>query len=102
MNPIRTLWSALRKAPLFSRPDPARDWIALILLSGVALVGIVAWNASAFDTISGGGVIGTRATSTPPIFTQTSLDTLHAIFDTRQAEEEKYVNGEYRYADPSQ
>jgi hypothetical protein len=102
MNPLRLIQSALKKASFLSHPDPTRDWLGLILLAGVALMGVVVWNASVFDTVSGGGVIGTRATSTSPIFTQASLDTLHTIFDARKAEEEKYVKGGYRYADPSQ
>lgn len=82
--------------------DPVRDWLALLAFSAIALAGIVVWNAWAFDTIASGGVIGTAATSTPPIFSQSSLDAIHAIFANRAAEKAKYETGTYRFADPSQ
>ena len=99
---ITTAISFLKRMRLFSRHDPTRDWLALLLCSGIALAGIIVWNAWMFDRVANGGVIGTRATSTPPIFNQSSLDTIHTIFDARAAEEQKYVTGEYRYIDPSQ
>lgn len=65
-------------------------------------MGIVVWNVWAFDTIANGGVIGTTATSTPPVFNHSSLDAIRAVFQMRAVEETKYVTGVYRYADPSQ
>lgn len=99
---ITSTISFLKRIRLFTRHDPTRDWLALLLCSGIALMGIIVWNAWVFDRVASGGVVGTRATSTPPIFNQSSLDTIHAIFDNRAIEEHKYVTGEYRYIDPSQ
>jgi len=82
--------------------DPARDWIVALILSVIALAGIIVWNAWAFDTIANGGVIGTPSTNVQPSFNQASLDAIHTIFDSRAAEEAKYVAGVYRFADPSQ
>lgn len=85
-----------------AHPDPARDWFTLLTCSVVVLVGIIVWNAWAFDTIASGGTIGRVATTTPAVFSRSSLDTIHTIFANRAAEEAKYVTGVYRYADPSQ
>ncbi len=81
--------------------DPARDWLVLLIASMLALSCIIIWNAWAFGTVANGGVIGTAATSTKPVFDQASLDAVHAIFANRAAEQGKYVTGAYRYADPS-
>jgi len=82
--------------------NPVRDWLVLITFSAIALAGIMVWNVWAFDTVANGGVIGTVATSTPPVFNQSSLDTIHTIFADRAVEEAKYETGTYSFADPSQ
>ena len=82
-------------------PDPARDWLLLIICAAITLACIIVWNAFAFDTVANGGTIGAPATSTPPIFSQASLDTVHTIFTDRAIEEGKYTKGIYRFADPS-
>jgi hypothetical protein len=82
--------------------NPVRDWLALLIFSTIALIGIIVWNVWAFDTVANGGVIGTVATSTSPVFDQTSLDTIHTVFANRAAEESKYITGTYRFSDPSQ
>ncbi len=94
--------SFLNRLRIFSRIDPARDWIALIALACMAFgVGIV-WNAWAFDTVANGGTIGTAPIEKAPIFDKSSLTTINEIFATRAQEEAKYVSGVYRFADPSQ
>ena len=98
MNHLTSFLSRIRAS---SHLDPERDWLVSLIVSAIALTGIVVWNAWAFDTVANGGVIGSPATSTAPIFSQSSLDTIHAIFDDRAIEEQKYVTGEYRYTDPS-
>lgn len=98
-NSIRVFFSRLRSV---AHIDPVRDWLILFTLSILAFVSIVVWNVWAFDTVASGGVIGTAATSTPPIFNSSSLDAIHAVFSKRATEEAKYVTGVYRYADPSQ
>lgn len=98
-NHIKFLSNHLR---VTAHLDPIRDWIALLVLSVLAFVGIIAWNIWAFDTVANGGVIGVASTSTPPVFNRSSLDAIHTIFEKRTVEEEKYVTGVYRYADPSQ
>ena len=100
LRPI--LASLLARLRLFSRLDPARDWIVLLIISMMALVCIVVWNVWAFDTVSRGGTLGTPATSTPLLFDRSSLDAVHAIFVNRAAEEEKYISGGYSFTDPSQ
>ena len=70
--------------------------------SVMMLVGIVVWNVWAFDTVANGGIIGSLATSTAPVFNQSSLDVIHTIFYNRAAEEDKYASGIYSFTDPSQ
>lgn len=82
--------------------DPAHDWLTLLMLATFALAGIIVWNAWAFETVAQGGVIGSAATSSPPVFSRTSLDAIHAIFVNRAEERQKYETGVYRFADPSQ
>lgn len=85
-----------------TRLDPARDWIALLTLSMIAFVAIIAWNVWAFDTVAQGGAIGSPDTNTPPAFSRSSLDAIHAIFTKRAVEETKYKTGVYIFTDPSQ
>ena len=82
--------------------DPARDWLVLFTLFVLAFASIIVWNVWAFDTVSRGGVIGTVATSTQPVFNNSSLNAIHTVFEKRATEEAKYVTGVYRYTDPSQ
>ena len=82
--------------------DPLRDWLVMLTLSAILLVGIVVWNVWAFDTVARGGVIGSPSTATSSAFSRASLDAIQTIFADRTAEEAKYVTGVYRYTDPSQ
>ena len=84
------------------QPNPERDWIALIGLSLMAFASIVVWNIRAFDTAASGGVIGTSASTTPPLFSPASLDAINSIFANRTAEDAKYQAGTYHFRDPSQ
>lgn len=102
MNIFTTTTSFLKRFRYGTRLNPVRDWLALLTFSAIALAGIIIWNVWAFDTVASGGVIGTSATSTPPIFNQSSLDTIHSIFANRAVEKAKYETGTYRFADPSQ
>lgn len=82
--------------------DPVRDWLIILTLSILAFIGLIVWNIWAFDTVSRGGVIGTNATGTPPVFDGSSMEAVRTVFSKRADEEAKYVTGVYRYADPSQ
>ena len=84
------------------RPNQTRDWLILLIFSGIAFLGIVIWNVWTFETIANGGIVDTSVIKTPPIFDRSSLDTVRAIFENRAAEEIKYEKGTYHYADPSQ
>jgi hypothetical protein len=86
----------------YGATNPPRDWLVLITLSAIALACIVVWNAWAFDTVASGGIIGSVATSSPPVFSSSSLDEINTVFTNRATEEEKYETGSYHFADPSQ
>lgn len=96
MNPF------LRRLHISSNPSPVRDWLIALTLAIMALISIVVWNIWAFDTVASGGAIGSPSVTTPPMFSRSSIDTIHAVFANRAVEEAKYRTGEYQYADPSQ
>ena len=98
-NPITATLARLHS---LSHPDPVRDWLILVSCSLLALVSLVVWNVWAFDRVANGGVIGTSMKSASPVFDQSTLNAVNAIFTDRAAEEAKYVHGFYQYADPSQ
>lgn len=98
-NLIRSLKGRFTYGPHI---DPTRDWVTLLTLALIIFAGILTWNIWAFDTVAQGGVIGSAATTTAPVFSQTSLNSIDAIFKQRAAEEEKYMTGVYSFADPSQ
>lgn len=85
-----------------TRQDSESGWFMLITISAILLAGIIVWNAWAFDTVASGGAIGTPSPQVTQIFNRSSLDAINAIFTSRANEESKYVNGAYRYSDPSQ
>lgn len=99
LRPIITFLKHLRR---ISYQDPTRDWLLLITLSLIALAGIIVWDVWAFDTVSGGGVIGAPVTKTSPVFDSSVLDAVHTLFESRAAEETKYITGTVRFIDPSQ
>ncbi len=102
MNTHTDISSLLKRMHGYTHRDPMRDWLALLTLSIIALMGIIVWNAWVFDTIANGGVIGSATTETQPIFNHSTLDSIHAIFASRATEEAKYITGAYTFVDPSQ
>lgn len=83
-------------------PDPVRDWLVLLSLSGIMLAGIIVWNVWAFSTVANGGTIGTAAAPAPEIFKRSSIEEVNAVFVHHVTERSKYSRGVYQYADPSQ
>jgi len=102
MNILDSIGSFLKHIRSSAYLDPVRDWLALLTLSMIALVGIIVWNVWAFDKVASGGTIGTSSTTASAIFSRSSLDAIHTIFTNRAAEETKYVTGVYSFVDPSQ
>jgi len=82
--------------------DPVRDWLMMLTLAAIALIGIIVWNVWAFDTVASGGTIGVPPAATTVTFSPASLDAIRALFANRAAEEAKYETGAYKFADPSQ
>lgn len=92
----------VRRLGSLSSLDPERDWIILLIVATIVLIIVVVWNAYVFDTVATGGVIGSPTTTAAPVFSQSSLDAIHTVFENRAAEETKYTSDVYHYADPSQ
>lgn len=103
MNIPNFVTKFLKRVRRGAREDPARDWLALITVSLIALASIIVWHVWAFDTVARGGAIGgAPAKTASSTSARASLDAIRAIFESRAAEEAKYATGVYRYADPSQ
>jgi hypothetical protein len=102
MNIFHRMNSFLKRLRYGANFDPVRDWLLMLILSIVMLVGIVVWNVWAFSTVVSGGVIGAPTSGTSPTFNRASLDAVHTIFTNRAAEEVKYETGVYSFVDPSQ
>lgn len=102
MNTFFHIVPALKRFRRNSYQDPARDWLVMITLSLIAFVGIVVWDIWAFDTVVRGGTIGAQTAQAPATFDTSALDDVHTIFESRAAEEQKYVTGTYHFVDPSQ
>lgn len=98
MSMIQSIFKKFRFNP---RTDPARDWLFLVGIMILLFIGLIVWNAWAFDTVASGKNIGGVVPQSVPIFDETTLETVHTIFETRATEEAKYVTGVYRYTDPS-
>ncbi|MEK7604399.1 MAG: hypothetical protein AAB442_01205 [Patescibacteria group bacterium] len=94
--------ASLKRLRRSSYEDPERGWVILITLAAIVLAGIIIWDIWAFDTVAKGGVIGRRVASTTPAFDSAVIDKIQGIFDTRAAEEAKYITGAYHFTDPSQ
>ena len=101
MSFFNTIIAFFKRGRFSAGIDPVRDWLTLLTLSAIALVGIVAWNIWAFDTVANGGSIGAPISATPSAFNSASLDAIRDIFQNRAAEEAKYATGVYRFVDPS-
>jgi hypothetical protein len=99
MNKLRAIFSYFQSG---NHIDPTRDWFVLLSLAAIIFAGLIGWNAWAFDTVASGGNIGGPAPKSTPLFDASTLDAIHALFETRAAEEAKYRTGVYRYTDPSQ
>ena len=83
------------------RQNPMRDWFTILVLSSLALIGIIVWGIWTFDTVTKGGIIGSSTSSSPPIFNNSSLSEAHKVFAGRSDEAAKYETGAYQYVDPS-
>lgn len=92
----------IKKLRSATRLDPVRDWIFMLTVSIVILSTIVVWNAWAFDKVTSGGVIGSSATSTTPVFSRDSVNEMNNVFKERGLEYAKYKTGVYHFSDPSQ
>lgn len=79
MDIFDSLDSFLKRLRSRATVDPVRDWLVLLSVSMIALVGIIVWNVWTFSTVAAGGTIGTSATKAPMVFDNSSLDTIHAI-----------------------
>lgn len=88
--------------PLVSSLDPARWWVwgVRVFIGGIIL--LVAWSASVYLRVAGGGAVDADATQQPPLIDQASLRAVRSVLDSRAVEEQKYKTGAYSYKDPSQ
>ena len=84
------------------RIDPERNWLTLLIGSAILLLIIVAWNVWAFETVVSGGTLGETHPAGAPSANVSALETISTVLDARAAEDNNYVSGAYRFADPAQ
>ncbi len=82
--------------------DVVRWWTWGLQVFVVVLVLLVAWSASVYLRVAGGGAIDTDVAENTPIIDQASLRAVRSVLDSRAVEEQKYESGAYSYKDPSQ
>ncbi len=93
--------SALYARVRHTQQDPVRDWLILIGISAVALIGIISWHAVSFRAVENGEPSGVSAVEAPAVFNRASLDAITSLFASRALEAQKYREGTYQYSDPS-
>lgn len=99
----RSILSSVKNIRRLSRPDIIRDWFIIMSGASLVLIGIVAWNMWEFNTILNGGTLNAPAANVASSSSvRPSLDSVHALFENRAAEEAVYTSSAVRFADPSQ
>ena len=84
------------------RANPARDWAMLLCATALALVLLLAWNIWAFKTVVSGGTLGEARPPAVAPPAANALDEISGLLSARAAEDAKYIDGTYRFTDPSQ
>lgn len=79
------------------RLKPERDWLVLVSISAILLLGSLAWNAWLFLRVTNGDAIGTA--TAPQSLNPASIDSVNALFQQRANIETEYKNA--HFVDPS-
>ena len=98
MDKLTNLTASLKGIRYGDALRPSRDWLMLLTIALLLLVGSIAWNLWTFSEVTKGDPIGNEA---PPASTDTGvIDSAARLFEERRAEEARY-HSEYRFVDPS-
>lgn len=98
LSPLSTIQHSVQKS---AQPNPDRDWLLLLACTLIILIGLSMWNISVFDGVTNAEIEDNTATTTPA-FDRTSLDVVKRLFAERNAMQSLYLDGSYRFTDPSQ
>lgn len=93
-----SLTALLNKVSYGDHLRPQRDWIVIISVAGILLIGSAGWSYWLFERISwteSSLTMGARGNLNTSV-----LDQVRSIFDQRAAERAHYLN-DYRFVDPS-
>lgn len=96
------LVAKLKSVRYGGRLQPLRDWILILSVAAVLLLGSMAWNAWLFIEVANGEILGAASAPTPSVFDHTSVEDVQTLFAKRSDEYQKYLTGAYRFVDPSQ
>jgi hypothetical protein len=78
-------------------------WATIInSVFGAVFIASLAWSGYIFMLVSEGRALDASAVKSLSPVDRASLDTAHAVFESRALEETKYRTGVYQYRDPSQ
>lgn len=98
MKYVHRILTALSRWNTYFRPNPARDWYALIAVAFVLLIASFSTNIWLFSQVTRGEMPGVA--STTPAITPTSIDSVTRLFELRATREVDYQNGA-AFIDPS-
>jgi hypothetical protein len=79
--------------------SPQRDWLVILTLTFLLLIGSCAWNAWTFTRLQNGEMLTVSSTHTTSDFDPSQLTAVQTLFAARAVEEAKYQN-EYHFVDP--
>ena len=95
---LKTVRSRLRA---IGRVDPVRDWIALITIAGVILLGIIGVDVWQFNVITDASMQVPASSAAQRSFNLKEFETVKTLITSRASEQQKYINGAYTFTDPS-
>jgi len=91
----------LNKFKYGNKLRPSRDWLVLVAVASLALVGIVIWTMFIFLSVVEGPSTTVSVKRRGVVVNNIALQKVRQIFDTRAVEQAKYESGEYTFVDPS-
>lgn len=103
MNKLFTnVLAKIKRLSYGDRLMPLRDWMIILVVAAVFLLGSIVWNIWLFLAVANGEILGTTPSVKSAGFNHASVEDVQTIFVKRVAEDAKYMDGTYRFVDPSQ
>jgi hypothetical protein len=98
LKPLLARTRTFRMIRYGEHPRPVRDWLVVMAIVAIFLMGSAGWSYGLFLQVSHGDAANSALPTTG--VNTASLATVRAIFEARAAERARYIS-EYRFVDPS-